>query len=344
MFQVSQGEIQSILNRFGVTEPLTQWEELLNYHYEKHDPASKEVRVIGKCSFADRPPLVLKFKQEHDVTPELLNAQITFSEHLGQSGVPTARYFSGETGYVLPQTLGDYPVLVTLEEFQPGEVTLMTPSLAEKTGMLLANTHQIAERDQCHVTAPVLFDPFQWNDLFDPELFLETQPQWAGESARRYERIVSAYERHLAALSPLRQRPRYAVQGDISICNLFLTQDGQLGLFDFNRCGDNVLFCDAVMQGVFTARLMDYDHPLTEEENRAYFAAFLRGYQRVRPFSAQERALLPHLCAIIWAFWRMDLLFKEDSLLHLLEQGRMAEAEKALEKIEAQIGGAVSFL
>jgi hypothetical protein len=40
----------------------------------------------------------------------------------------------------------------------------------------------------------------------------------------------------------------------------------------------------------------------------------------------------------------MDLLFKEDSLLHLLEQGRMAEAEKALEKIETQISGEVSFL
>ena len=39
--------------------------------------------------------------------------------------------------------------------------------------------------------------------------------------------------------------------------NLYQAASGEIGVFDFNRCGDNNLFCDAVMQAVFEARLMD---------------------------------------------------------------------------------------
>lgn len=46
-------------------------------------------------------------------------------------------------------------------------------------------------------------------------------------------------------------------------------------MFDFNRCGD----CDAVMQGVFEARLMDYPKEHTKADEYDYFTAFLEGYQ-----------------------------------------------------------------
>lgn len=44
------------------------------------------------------------------------------------------------------------------------------------------------------------------------------------------------------------------MQGDISACNLFIAENGEIGLFDFNRCGDNILFCDAVIAAFWMER------------------------------------------------------------------------------------------
>lgn len=52
-----------------------------------------------------------------------------------------------------------------------------------------------------------------------------------------FDKIVNKYNAYMEILSPLKKYPR-AVQGDISECNLYLTSFGELGIFDFNRCGD----------------------------------------------------------------------------------------------------------
>ena len=96
------------------------------------------------------------------------------------------------------------------------------------------------------------------------------------------------------------------MQGDVSDCNLYRTGEGKLGIFDFNNCGDNGLFADAVMQAVFEARLMDYPEDLQDREARI-LSAFLRGYQGERPFTREERELYPSLYGIITAFWLGDL-------------------------------------
>lgn len=123
------------------------------------------------------------------------------------------------------------------------------------------------------------------------------------ENIHLYQQIEASYQRRMETLAPLRERERYAVQGDVSDCNLFVTEDGGIGLFDFNRCGDNILFCDAVMQGVFESRLMDYDRELTETYSEELFTRFLRGYHSVKPFSDTEISMIPHMYAIITAFW-----------------------------------------
>lgn len=302
MLTVGKNDLQAVLADFGVRENLAGTEELLRYDYED-DPAGKSVRLMLKCSFADRGPLVVKLKCEDGVTGELMAAQAAFSERLAARSVRTAAFYRAGDSYVLDRTLGGYEVLVTVEDFRPGEITCVTADLAERTGGLLARTHEIARRDGCHVNGPVLFDFFDRNDLFSYETFRELRGRLAGGELARWDGIEAAYRRHMAALAPLRERDRYAVQGDVSNCNLFLTEDGELGLFDFNRCGDNVLFCDAVMQGVFESRLMDYDRELTEEYAGELFARFLRGYHRVKPFSAEELSMLPHMYAVIDAFW-----------------------------------------
>ena len=264
MFTADQKDISIILSQFGINEAISHTKELLRYHYERNNPESREVRLIVKVSFFARTPVVGKFKNEEGVTQAVLQEQCAFSEHLATQGVPTAHYYQTAEGYALFRTINGYDLLVTVEDFQPGEIKTVNPLIAEKTGRLLAMTHNVAERDGCHVNAPVLFDPFDRNELFSFEIFEGFSAYFKGEDKACFDRICTAYRSRMERIAPLRSRERYAVQGDISDCNLFLGPDGRVGMFDFNNCGDNVLFCDAVMQGVFEARLMDYERTLTE--------------------------------------------------------------------------------
>lgn len=91
MLTVAIDDLQKVLHAFGVREKIVQAEELLRYDYED-DPTGKSVRLMLKCRFADRAPLVVKLKHEEDVTEKLLTEQIRFSEHLAACGIRTARF------------------------------------------------------------------------------------------------------------------------------------------------------------------------------------------------------------------------------------------------------------
>ncbi len=302
MLTVDTNDLQTVLEVFGIREKIVGMEELLRYDYEKN-PAGKNVRLMLKCLFADREPVVVKLKHEDDVTETLLAEQIHFSEPLAACGIQTARFRRAGDSYVICRTVHDYEVLITVEEFRSGEITVVTPEIAEQTGRLLGMSHGIAERDNCHVHGAVLFDFFGRNDLFSYERFQEQRERMEEENIQLYRQVEAAYRRRMDVLAPLRERERYAVQGDISDCNLFVTENGEIGLFDFNRCGDNILFCDAVMQGVFESRLMDYDRELTEAYSEELFTRFLQGYHSVKPFSDTEISMIPHMYAVITAFW-----------------------------------------
>ena len=207
---------------------------------------------------------------------------------------------------------------------------MVDAAAAEQTGALLARTHRIAETLDLHVANRVLFDPFAENDLFDVEGFRSVGPALSGEDKVLFDRILAKYDAVMDRLAPLRQAPRYAVQGDISDCNLYRTLSGEIGLFDFNRCGDNVLFCDAVMQALFEARLMDYPEELGPEREPRILAAFWRGYRSQRTLSPEEERFCPTLAALIRAFWSMDIRWREDSLLNAHENGDLPTVRRRL--------------
>lgn len=337
MFSVMETELQDILHCYGITERIQETEELLRYYYEKHDPTSRDVRLILKLCFAERAPVVMKFKHEKDVDRERIQAQTAFSEHLRQNGIPTARFYRTADGFVMQHSIGGYDVLITLEDFMPGEIKLVDGPLTEKIGVLLAETHNIAERDGYHVPYPVLFDPLTRNDLFSFERFSALRPQIPAENLPVFTHICDVYHEKLEVLMPLRELERYAVQGDLSDCNLFLTQNGNIGMFDFNNCGDNVPFCDAVMQGVLVTRLMEYGRALTEEENMELLRAFFAGYQTRRPFTQQERRILPELYTVIDTFWLPRIDYADDSLTNLLKLGDYTAVSVYLKDMERRI-------
>lgn len=321
MFEVTMEQLAAVLRDFGITAAPVSMQELQRYHYEKADPDSKEVRLIVKAILSDGRAVVVRFKNEHDVTRELIESQSRFAALLRANGIATPALYSAGEDYARWYSLSGYAVIVTVEEFVEGEVRIVNEEVARKTGALLARTHCIAEAHDCHVDNAVLFDPMAANDLFNHASFTEHAAQLSAIAPELYVGIECEYGKYMTRLDWMRSEPRYAVQGDISDCNLYHTSDGSIGMFDFNRCGDNTLYGDAIMQAVFEARLMDYPDGCAADNEQRILSAFLRGYDSMRPFTAQQREAFPYLYAIISAFWASDVRWSDDSLLSALKKG-----------------------
>lgn len=230
-------------------------------------------------------------------------------------------------------TINRYDVIVTVEEFVPGEIRLVSEKIAEKTGKLLAQMHNIAEAGTFHVQNGVLFDPLSENDLFSFQSFQEQKDFLQSVDDPLYKDIVEEYDSLFQKICVFKNEPRYAVQGDISNCNLYQTADGEVGVFDFNRCGDNVLYYDAIMQAIFVARLMDYPKEIDGNQEDVILPAFLRGYHRERPFTDKQKDVFPYLYAMICAFWLRQHQFDEDSLCHAIEAGDTESVHKWMKEI-----------
>lgn len=337
MFQVSIYDIENILSDYGVLSKPVSFAELQRYDYKQNDAKSKEVRLIIKVELSDGMPLVVRFKNEHDVTLELIDKQSEFAELLLKSGISTPMQYQSAGHFVRQYVINGYEVMVTVEEYVDGEIKCVELELAKKTGRLLARTHAIAQQNHFHVRNKVLFDAFDENDLFSVHAFSALEDQIQDEDKYLFQSIMEKYREYMKNLEPLKKEPRYAVQGDISNCNLYLTANGDVGLFDFNRCGDNSLYCDAVMQGVFEARLMDYPEEHTKADESVYLTAFLEGYQEIRPFTDVQKNMFPYLQAIISAFWSADIIWNNNSLKNEVKKGNHTAVRKWLEVIYERI-------
>lgn len=321
MFNVNIYDIEKILQDYHIISKIKQISELQRYHYEHDNPNSKEVRLIIKVELEDSPHLVIRFKNEADVTIELIESQSLFAEILQNNGIITPYQYKTDGKFAKWYTLSGYDVIVTVEQFVENEIKVVDESVAKKTGALLAKMHTISEDNNLHVCNKVLFDPFEDNDLFDFETFHSLESTFENEDKELFDKIVNKYNVYMEILSPLKKYPRYAVQGDISDCNLYRTCLGEVGVFDFNRCGDNILFCDAVMQAVFFARLMEYPEEKEDDFEAKILMSFWEGYCSLRGFSKEQQSWYPYLYAVIDAFWSLDIHWREDSLLNAHKKG-----------------------
>lgn len=307
MFTVTIDDIKTILRDYHINAECSSFTELQRYHYEEDDPASKQVRLIVKARLEDGHSLVIRFKNEEDAPQDVIEEQCRFAALLYEHGIETPKAYVSEGSFARTYSINGYDVVVTVEEFKDGEIRTVDPQTANDTGKLLARMHNTAEANDFHVNCEVLFDPLAPNDLFFYESFEKKKERLLGIDSDLYYSIVKKHEELISHIAPFGKEKRYAVQGDISDCNLYRTEDGRMGVFDFNRCGDNSLFFDAVMQAVFESRLMDYPEELDGHQEEIIFKSFLEGYQQIRSFTAEQKEAFPYLYALINAFWGIDM-------------------------------------
>ena len=313
MFAVTVGDIKTILRDYHISAGCSSFTELQRYHYEEDDPTSRQVRLIVKARLEDGHSLVIRFKNEEDAPQNVIEAQSRFAALLYGHGIETPKAYISDGFFARMYTINGYDVVVTVEDFKDGEIRTVDPQTAKDTGELLARMHTIAEANDFHVKCEVLFDPLAPNDLFFYESFEKRKERLLEIDSDLYNSIVQKHDELISHIAPLGREKRYAVQGDISDCNLYRTEDGRIGVFDFNRCGDNNLFFDAVMQAVFESRLMDYPEELDGHQEEIIFSSFLEGYQHVRPFTAEQKQAFPYLYALITAFWGVDMKWADNS-------------------------------
>lgn len=344
MFQISLSIIEMILHDYGIQSKVHSFSELQRDDNKEHNPKLKEVRLIIKVELNNGSAVVIRFKNELGVSLALVEKQSQFAVLLKENGVETPTLYRNKDGFAKWYCINDYDVLVMVEEFVTGELCYITTEIAEKTGELLAKMHTIAERNHFHVENKVLFNPFAENELFTVSDFFAYKEELCIIDQDLYQGIVEKYKEYNDILSELQKEPSYAVQGDISNCNLYQTEKGVLGIFDFNRCGDNNLYCDAIMQAVFEARLMDYPKNYGKEREQKILTAFLKGYKKKRPFSNLHQKMYPYLYAIIDAFWSADIKWKEHSLLQELERGNQKVVCMWLKEIYQRISNCQTIL
>ena len=313
MFTVTIDDIKTILRDYHINAECSFFTELQRYHYEENDPTSKQVRLIVKARLEDGHSLVIRFKNEEDAPQDVIEAQCHFAALLYEHGIETPKAYVSDGSFARMYSINGYDVVVTVEEFKDGEIRTVDPQTAKDTGELLARMHNTAEANDFHVNCEVLFDPLAPNDLFFYESFEKKKERLLGIDSDLYYSIVKKHEELISHIAPLGKEKRYAVQGDISDCNLYRTEDGRIGVFDFNRCGDNSLFFDAVMQAVFESRLMDYPEELDGHQEEIIFKSFLEGYQQIRSFTAEQKEAFPYLYALINAFWGIDMKWADNN-------------------------------
>ena len=320
MFTITGEDIRAVLHDYGIQDEYLSFSELERYHYEQEDPESRQVRVIVKVNLRDGRALVVRFKNEEDAPQHVIEEQSRFAVLLYEHGIETPKVYASDGIYARCCTINGYDVIITVESFEEGEIRVVDAKTARETGKLLARMHSIAEEAGFHVDNEVLFDPLAENDLFSFDAFVRHKAKLLTIDSKLFHEIVEKRDWLLSQIVPLGNEPRYAVQGDISDCNLYRTKDGRLGVFDFNRCGDNQLYFDAVMQAIFEARLMDYPDELAGHQEDIILSAFLDGYQQIRPFTKEQKAAFPYLYALVNAFWGADMKWSDNSFTTTVEK------------------------
>ena len=332
MLKVTLSDIQQIMNDYHITERAAGFSELQRYDYDKGDESSKEVRLIIKVTFEKHSPVVMRFKNEKNATEEMIEKQSKFAETMFENGIPTPHNYSNNGSFAKTYHINGYEVIVTVEDFCEGEVNAVDEETARMTGELLAKMHDISERENLRLGMKTLFDPLDRNDLFDLSVFTENKDKLRGIAPGLYDEIEKLRDFCMEKIAVFGNEPRYAVQGDISDCNLYIS-GGRLGVFDFNNSGDNVLFYDAAMQAIFEATLMDYTEEASPERERKILSAFLDGYESLRPFTEEQRKVFPYLYAILTTFESGRMCYDEDSLEKLIKDNRTDDIRKCMKNM-----------
>ena len=212
----------------------------------------------------------------------LTHAQLPFylhlMDHLAEGGVPVPKPAPDALGNILHTVLGK-PACVVNKLAGSSALAPDAPHCAA-VGAMLARMHLVGAsygRQQ-----PNLRGLPWWSETVPVVLPYLTAEQAALISSEL------AYQQHVAAGSAYAALPRGPIHADLFRDNVMFEGQALTGFFDFYFAGNDAWLFDIAVC------LNDWCVDLASGvQDMARAAAFMQGYQSVRPLQAAERALLP---------------------------------------------------
>jgi homoserine kinase type II len=236
---------------------------------------------------------------------EQLPFYLQLMKHLAGRNIPVPDPEPDKNGNILHRLNGKPAAVVNKLSGQ----SELAPGLAhcKRVGEMLARMHLAGKNYKLH--QPNLRGLAWWNATL-PALLPHV-------SAAQRSLLLSelAYQNHIAASAAYKSLPTGVVHGDLFRDNVMFDGGELTGIFDFYFAG-----CDTLLYDVGVC-LNDWCIDLTTGQHDAVRAdVFLTAYQAARPFTAQERTLLPAMArAGALRFWISRLwdfyLPREASLL-----------------------------
>lgn len=317
-----------VLALYNITEQISDFKFFINWYNDK----TSEMKVIAKIDFVNRSPLIVKLVREDRHPHDVIEKQSKFSEYLRNQGILTPkRYMSGDS-YCIKYKLSDIYLNVTVEDYFGEEIKTIDFKLAYKIGQLIARTHIISEKGNCHIEANTIFNVIGYNEVIGYDKFVEFGENGKIDS-EMYQKIKKVYSDKLERIKLLWDRlPKYAIQGDCSINNLTYIGE-ELGIFDYNIAGDETLVGDMVLEGLLTANEMDLAEGLSDTERIELFRSFYNGYINERPLTVDEENVLSDIYAISSGLWFTKIDSNENSLTKLVERNECDKINLLLQEI-----------
>lgn len=136
-------QISVLLKDFNIESKISAVKELQRDNYEECGPNAKNVRLILKIEFDDHPPVVVRLRNDVGLTDELVEEQSFFAFLLRKNGIETPELYTAGGHFGKRCFLNGYDVIATAERFMDNEVVCIDTDIAQATGELLAEMHNI---------------------------------------------------------------------------------------------------------------------------------------------------------------------------------------------------------
>ncbi len=266
---VAPDEVAALLDRYGIApvhsmKGIAEGVENSNYLVDAGEGPSRARYILTL------------YERRVDVAD--LPFFIALTEHLSARGCPVARMLPDRDGRVVQQVADRAACLIQfLDGLSP---THPTPAQAVEAGRTLATLHLAGQAFADH-----RLNPFAIEGLAALALLIEGRcDDMLPNLAKAVAGLVDA-ER----LIDVGALPSGVIHADAFPDNLLFSGDRVSGVIDFYfACNDALAWDYAVMH---SAWCFNADNHLDPAMSRA----LSDGYQAVRPFTAAERAALPHL-------------------------------------------------
>ncbi len=239
-----------------------------------------------------------------------IEAEIHWIEHLAKCGLRVPRIIPNNGGHKIASFSegGQYFEAVVFSEIEgkhPSKEIVITPEFLKTLGSLIAKMHHASER----------------YETTHQEIKRE---EWIEERGLRHALTAAKTSKNTIFRSQLEEAivwmqklPRTSktyglIHADLGALNLFLEEDGSIGIIDFDDSCYHWFAFDLAI--VIYSMALRYKHKTYLPEETAWLQHLIEGYRTIRPLSQEEVDRIPYF--MNFAFLRLFFWIEHHETLH----------------------------